>query len=212
DSPHLSHGAEPGRPRRFGGERRVPERRRRDPRAGHPQPPALPGGVLGLHLPLERRAGRDRAGGRLGLALLPHRARPDARRAADQRRRHLRSLRRRVRGRLQARYGSRAGVGVLRLQDPLPAPTDLDYTVSTFNITYGLLDDLDVNIAIPIVTLDMDLDVSRQDTPRSAVRRATVAAHSANLSDMLMRLKYKFFETTGDFGNAIGAAGLRVRI
>ena len=92
------------------------------------------------------------------------------------------------------------------------APTDLDYTVSTFNITYGLLDDLDVNIAIPIVTLDMDLDVSRQDTPRSALQRATVAAHSANLSDMLVRLKYKFFETTGDFGNAMGAAGLRVRI
>jgi hypothetical protein len=34
----------------------------------------------------------------------------------------------------------------------------------TFNITYGLLEDLDINIAIPIVTLDMGLDVTRQGT------------------------------------------------
>jgi hypothetical protein len=92
------------------------------------------------------------------------------------------------------------------------APTDLDYTVSTFNFTYGLLEDLDINIAVPIVTLDMDLDVSRQDTPHSAVQHATLAAHSANLSDMLVRLKYRLFQSTGDYGSSVGAAGLRVRI
>ena len=58
----------------------------------------------------------------------------------------------------------------------------------------------------------MDLDVSRQDTPHSAVEHATVAAHSANLLDMLVRLKYRLFQSTGDYGSSVGAAGLRVRI
>src|SRR4029450_12463063 len=40
------------------------------------------------------------------------------------------------------------------------ALADLVYTVGTFNLTYGVTDDLDVNVAIPIATLDMDLDVS----------------------------------------------------
>ena len=67
------------------------------------------------------------------------------------------------------------------------APTDLLYTVGTFNFTYGLLDDLDLNIAIPIVTLDMGLDVTRQDTPSAPIRRAMLDQNSANLSDMLVR-------------------------
>jgi Putative MetA-pathway of phenol degradation len=108
--------------------------------------------------------------------------------------------------------------------DPLPistccgakiqyqAKTDLVYTVSTFNITYGVTDDLDVNIAIPIATLDMDLDVTRQDTPDSAVRRATAQESSAFLSDMLVRAKYRLFDTTWALGSAVGAAGVRVRI
>jgi hypothetical protein len=58
----------------------------------------------------------------------------------------------------------------------------------------------------------MGLDVSRQDTPHSAIQHATVAAHSANLSDMLVRLKYRVFQSTGDYGSSVGAAGLRVRI
>jgi hypothetical protein len=108
--------------------------------------------------------------------------------------------------------------------DPLPvstccgskiryqAKTDLVYTISTFNLTYGVLDDLDINIAVPIATLDMDLDITRQDTPRSAVRRATAQESSANLSDMLVRAKYRFLDTTWALGTAQAAAGLRVRI
>ena len=92
------------------------------------------------------------------------------------------------------------------------APTDLLYTVGTFNFTYGLLDDLDLNIAIPIVTLDMGLDVTRQDTPSAPIRRAMLDEHSANLSDMLVRAKYRLFETSGDLGMAVGAVGVRVRI
>ena len=108
--------------------------------------------------------------------------------------------------------------------DPLPistccgskiryqAQTDLIYTVGTFNLTYGVTDDLDVNVALPIATLDMDLDVTRQDTPRSAVRRVTAQESAANLSDMLVRTKYRLFDTTWALGSAVGAAGLRVRI
>jgi Putative MetA-pathway of phenol degradation len=93
------------------------------------------------------------------------------------------------------------------------AATDLLYTVGTFNITYGLLDDLDLNIAIPIVTLDMGLDVTRQDIPGGPVRRATVAdEHAGNISDMLLRAKYRIFETSGELGSSVGAAGVRVRL
>jgi hypothetical protein len=35
---------------------------------------------------------------------------------------------------------------------------------------------------------------------------------AANLSDMLVRAKYRLFETTGPLGSTVGAAGLRVRI
>jgi hypothetical protein len=108
--------------------------------------------------------------------------------------------------------------------DPLPistccgskiryqAKTDLIYSVGTFNFTYGVTDDLDINIAIPIATLDMDLDVTRQDTPTSPVRRATAREDAAFVSDMLVRAKYRLFDTTWALGTAIGAGGLRVRI
>ena len=93
------------------------------------------------------------------------------------------------------------------------APTDLLYTVGTFNITYGLLDDLDLNLAIPLVTLDLGLDATRQDTPGGPVRRPTVTdEHSGNISDMLLRAKYRLFETSNNFGAAVGAAGVRVRL
>ena len=108
--------------------------------------------------------------------------------------------------------------------DPLPistccgskiryqARTDLIYSVGTFNFTYGVTDDLDINIAIPIATLDMDLDVTRQDTPSSPVRRATAQDDAASISDMLVRAKYRLFDAPWALGTAIGAGGLRVRI
>jgi hypothetical protein len=92
------------------------------------------------------------------------------------------------------------------------ALTDLLYTVTTFNITYGLLDDLDLNIAIPIVTLDMDTDVTRQDLSGGPIRRATADQNAGNISDMLLRAKYRLFETSGDLGSAVGAGGVRVRL
>jgi len=92
------------------------------------------------------------------------------------------------------------------------ATTDLIYSVGTFNLTYGVTDDLDLNIAIPIVTLDMDLDVSGQLRECCVARTAGRESHAANLSDTLVRAKYRLFTTTGPMGSAVGAAGLRVRI
>jgi hypothetical protein len=92
------------------------------------------------------------------------------------------------------------------------ALTDLRYTVDTFNFTYGLRDDLDLNIAIPIVTLDMDLDVSGRLRQCCDARAATAEAEAANLSDILVRAKYRFFEGESGFGSAAAAVGLRARL
>jgi hypothetical protein len=92
------------------------------------------------------------------------------------------------------------------------ARTDLTYAVGTFNITYGLRDDLDVNVAIPIVTLDMDLDVSGRFRQCCDARTASAEAEAANLSDMLVRAKYRFFEGDWDGGAAAAAVGLRARL
>ena len=89
---------------------------------------------------------------------------------------------------------------------------DMVYTVGTFNVTYGLTDDLDLNLALPIMTLDFPLDVTRQDSAGSPVRRASAMEDAASLGDLLLRAKYRLFETTGDAGSMAGAAGLRVRV
>ena len=92
------------------------------------------------------------------------------------------------------------------------APTDLTYTVSTFNFTYGVTDDLDVNVAIPIATLDMSLDVTRQDNPSAPIHFASRNVEAASIADTMVRAKYRLFTTTGSLGSTAGAAGLRVRI
>lgn len=92
------------------------------------------------------------------------------------------------------------------------APTDLRYTVSTFNFTYGVTDDLDVNVAIPIATLDMGLDVTRRDNPSAPLRSASRNVEAANVSDTMVRAKYRLFVTTGPRGSTAGAAGVRVRL
>jgi hypothetical protein len=92
------------------------------------------------------------------------------------------------------------------------APTDLIYTVSTFNFTYGVADDLDVNVAIPIATLDMSLDVTRQDNPSAPIHFASRNVEAASIADTMVRAKYRLFTTTGSLGTTAGAAGLRVRI
>ena len=114
----LPHRTGPGRAPHRGLRPALPERRRRRPGAGDPQPPAPPGGVVGLHLALERRAQRAGARGRHGVAAV-HRARPDARRGPAERRRHLRLLPGRYADGGPARRRSRPPVGAGR-PHPLP--------------------------------------------------------------------------------------------
>ena len=73
-------------------------------------------------------------------------------------------------------------------------------------------DDLDVNVAIPIVTLEMDLDVSGRLRQCCTARTATAQAEAANLSDMLVRAKYRFFTGAWDGGPAVAAVGVRARL
>src|SRR5262249_61269512 len=58
----------------------------------------------------------------------------------------------------------------------------------------------------------MGLNVTRQDTPSSPIRRASLLQSAANISDMMVRTKYKLFGTPWALGVAQGAAGVRVRI
>ncbi len=92
------------------------------------------------------------------------------------------------------------------------APTDLLYTVATLNVTYGVTDDLDVNIALPLATLDADFTVARQDNPTAPVVTASQSLGSFNMADSLLRVKYRMFDTAGNLGTATGAGGLRLRI
>ena len=105
------------------------------------------------------------------------------------------------------RYPLAVSVAAIQYQ----APTELTYSVGTLNLTYGVTDDLDVNVALPIATLDLDLDVTRQN-PSGPILRASRSAEAGNIADMLVRSKYRLFETTGRSGSSVGAAGLRVRI
>ena len=92
------------------------------------------------------------------------------------------------------------------------APTDLTYTITTLNLTYGVTDDLDINAAIPLATLDADLRVTRRDNPTAPLIAASQTVSAANIADSLVRAKYRLFQTSGEMGSATGAAGLRVRL
>ena len=94
------------------------------------------------------------------------------------------------------------------------ARTELTYSVSTFNFTYGVRDDLDVNVAIPIVTLDMDLGASRAGA--SPVLHGAHRDRSGRIGrpvrDSLVRAKWRFYDGTWDGGPMAAAVGVRFRI
>jgi len=92
------------------------------------------------------------------------------------------------------------------------APTKLLYSVTTINLTYGVTDDLDINAAIPVATLDASLDVTRRDSPSSPRITAFQTVNAANFADSLLRAKYRLFQSSGELGTAAGAAGLRFRL
>ena len=88
------------------------------------------------------------------------------------------------------------------------AGTELIYQVATLNLTYGITDNFDVNVAIPVGTLDFGVNPSRRD-PSGATRFGS-SHHDAgpNIMDILVRAKYRLFEWDG----MVGAAGMQARL
>ena len=84
------------------------------------------------------------------------------------------------------------------------ATPELRYTMATLNVTYGVTNDLDVNVAIPIAGLDAEI-VARQTTPHGLLvaSASSESFHIVGLADMLVRVKYRLFEA-GGFTGAIG--------
>jgi hypothetical protein len=87
---------------------------------------------------------------------------------------------------------------------PFSATPELRYTLATLNITYGIRDDLDVNVAIPVAGLDSEV-VARRSAPNGAtVASATSESFdTVGIADMLVRVKYRLFEK-GGFTGAVG--------
>lgn len=87
------------------------------------------------------------------------------------------------------------------------AGTELLYTVATLNLTYGITDNLDLNVAIPVGAVDFGVNVSRRD-PSGAATFGHASSHPFGLMDILVRAKYRMF----DWDGLVGASGLRARL
>ncbi|HJQ85703.1 MAG TPA: transporter [Candidatus Binatia bacterium] len=80
------------------------------------------------------------------------------------------------------------------------------YHLATFNFTYGLLDDLDINLAAPLMTRDYDFNVPFPTDPS-----VLIASHNngdVDLGDIHARAKYHL----GSWMDWEGAVGLDTRI
>ena len=87
------------------------------------------------------------------------------------------------------------------------AGTELIYQVTTLNLTYGVTDNFDVNVSIPVGALDFGVNPSRRD-PAGGAQFASSHSDELNIMDILVRAKYRLFEWDG----LVGAAGLQARI
>ena len=88
------------------------------------------------------------------------------------------------------------------------AGTELIYQVATLNLTYGITDDLDVNVAIPVGALDFGVNASRRDPTGASFSGSRHHDTGLNIMDILVRAKYRLF----DWDGMVGAAGLRARV
>lgn len=71
------------------------------------------------------------------------------------------------------------------------------YHVATVQATYGVLDDLDLNVAVPIAALDADIN-ARRAAPGTQGFVNTQHGHvSVGLMDILLRAKYQITRHTG---------------
>jgi hypothetical protein len=72
------------------------------------------------------------------------------------------------------------------------------YHLFTLNVTYGVTDDLDINVAVPLAAVDFDTNTSRQDAGSTFVSRVTEHGHvSLGVADILLRAKYQLCNRTG---------------
>jgi hypothetical protein len=79
------------------------------------------------------------------------------------------------------------------------------YHLATVNVTYGMLDDLDVNLAVPLAAVDFDLNATRIDGSGSFIN--TEHGHvPIGIADTLLRVKYQLPDVEGV------ASGLTVRL
>jgi hypothetical protein len=82
------------------------------------------------------------------------------------------------------------------------------YHVATVNVTYGLTDDLDLNMAIPIMTVDFDANARRAAPGGITFINTEHGRVSVAIGDIHLRAKYHVFSWEG----LEGAAGLDVRL
>jgi hypothetical protein len=83
------------------------------------------------------------------------------------------------------------------------------YHVFTLNLTYGVTQDLDLNVAVPTTAIDADVNGRRQDVGSPQKFFNTEHAHvSFGVMDILLRAKYHLF----DWNEWSGAAGFAVRL
>lgn len=88
------------------------------------------------------------------------------------------------------------------------AGTELMYQVATLNLTYGVTDNFDVNVAIPVGALDFGVNAYRRDPSGATYFGSKHLDSGPNIMDILVRAKYRLFQWDG----MVGAAGLRARL
>ena len=88
------------------------------------------------------------------------------------------------------------------------AGTELRYQVATLGLTYGVTDDLDVNLALPLALVDFGVNVSYSGGASGPAFGSEHFHVGPNVMDMLVRLKYRFLDRDG----WAGAGGLRARL
>ncbi len=82
------------------------------------------------------------------------------------------------------------------------------YHLATVNFTYGVLDDLDLNLALPIIFNDFDYNVSNPDSGNPFKIVIPQHNNTFNVGDLHLRAKYRL----GTWMGWIGAAGLDMRL
>jgi hypothetical protein len=82
------------------------------------------------------------------------------------------------------------------------------YHLATVNVTYGLLDDLDLNVAVPFGASDFDTTASLVDENGNFFFNTQHSKESVTVGDVLLRAKYRLCEWQG----VTAAAGLNARL